>query len=146
MEKIYNSTFGGGAEELADDELQSRRVEVTDVSGNRVPIPLRDVWETIGMYFDDDEETGDNWQIHAGVMTIYKPASVAGQAGEGCGKRQRAASDKPTKVCSSTSFRTGWDFRLCWRARAMWLLAWCCCLVVSIKAAQRPVPAYDPSL
>lgn len=102
MEKLHDALFGDAvpAADLDEEVLLNKRCDVIDEDGNRLPIPLRQVWEAVQEYFDVTAEKP--WLVTEGTITMQRPGEDQ-QKDQSLTKRKRNVADPLQKVCHSES-------------------------------------------
>ena len=101
MSKIYDGAWSAGEAAKGAELLEARTVFVADVDGNRVPMPMKSIWNTIVDFgYDGDHDEALEGLVVDGQIKVFRSETDDASDHEAAkpSKKQRQAADAVTKV------------------------------------------------
>ena len=101
MTKIYDGAFGVGEAATGEDPLEGRQVYVADVDGNRVPMPMQTIWNSIVDFgYDGDHDEALEGLVVDGQIKVFRSETDDASDHEAAkpSNKKRQAADAVTKV------------------------------------------------
>lgn len=107
MTKIYDGACGAGEAAKGAELLEARTLFVADVDGNRVPMPMKSIWNTIVDFgYDGDHDEALEGLVVDGQIKVFRSETDDASDHEAAkpSKKQRQAADAVTKVSLLASY------------------------------------------